>query len=96
MIKETRWHFYMEDGRRYRIKVKYGIDYAFARQHNQQPDFSITGTIDYKSRNNHWYDHSGGQTVEEIRRYVPELAPYLKWHLVGPDGPMHYTENAKY
>ena len=96
MIKQTRWHYYAERGERYRVKAEYGIDYDFARRHNQTPDFSVTGTIEHKSRNNHWYDHSGGQVTRELEAYVPEIAPYLKWHLVGPDGPMHYLANAKY
>lgn len=96
MIKHTRWHYYTEGGERYRIDAEYGIDYAFARKHNQAPDFSVTGSIERKSRNNHWYDHSGGQVTRELAAYVPEIAPYLKWHMVGPDGPMHYFANAKY
>lgn len=96
MIKETRWHYYIEGADRYRVKAEYGIDYVFAGIHNQMPDFSVTGTVEHKSRNNHWYDHSGGQVTDELSAHVPEIAPYLKWHLVGPDGPMHYFANAKY
>lgn len=96
MIKETRWHYYNEGRERYRIKAEYGMDYPFARRNGQAPDFSVTGTIEYKSRNNHWYNHSGGQVTDELAAHVPEIAPYLKWHLVGPDGPMHYLANAKY
>jgi hypothetical protein len=96
MMKETRWHYYAENGQRYRVKAQYGIDYPFARRNNQTPDFSVTGTIERKARNNRWYDHSGGQVTRELAAYVPEIAPYLKWHLVGPDGPRHYFANAKY
>lgn len=96
MIKHTRWHYYTEGGQRYRIDVTYGIDYHFARLHSQAPDFSVTGSIERKSRNNHWYEDSGGQVTREIAAYVPEIAPYLKWHMVGPDGPIHYFANAKY
>lgn len=96
MMKETPWHYYTEGGQRLRIKAKYGIDYAYARRHNQVPDFTIIGTIEHKARNNRWYDHSGGQVTWEIATYLPEIAPYLKWHLVGPEGPMHYLANAKY
>lgn len=96
MMLETPWRFYREDGVRYRIKAEYGIDYDFARRHNQAPDFTITGTIDEQARNNRWMDHSGGQVADEIAKYLPRLAPYVKWHLVGPDGPMHYPANAKF
>lgn len=95
-VIKTPWRFYREDGVRYRIQAEYGIDYEFARRNNQSPDFSVTGTIDRQAGNNRWMDDSGGQLHEEISRYIPKLAPYLKWHLVGPDGPMHYLPNAKY
>lgn len=94
---ETPWRFYREHGVRYRIKAEYGIDYAFARRTNQSPDFTIQGTIDRQAGNNRWMDDAGGQVTEEIVKYIPRLAPYLKWNGVGPDGPsLHYIENAKY
>lgn len=95
-MKETPWRFYRQDGVRYRIKAEYGIDYVYARQHNQSPDFTITGTIDRQAGNNHWMQDAGGIIHEQIAKYIPRLAPYLKWHLMGPDGPMHYLTNAKY
>lgn len=33
---------------------------------------------------------------DEIARAIPELAPYIKWHLCSSDGPMHYPANALY
>lgn len=96
MMKQTRWHFYIENGTRYRIKAKYGIDYIFALAHNQEPRFSVTGEIDYKSRNNHWYEHSAGQVTREIADHIPFLTNYLKWHMVGPEGPWGYIGNSKY
>ncbi len=38
----------------------------------------------------------GGQLPNEIRKHLPELAPFLKWHLTSTDGPMHYIENSMY
>lgn len=96
MMKETAWRFYHDHGWRYKIKAEYGIDYHFARRHNQQPYYSITGETRIQARNNRWMDDSGGQLHGLIERYFPHLAPSTKWHLVGPEGPTHYFENARY
>lgn len=96
MMIRTPWRFYREGGVRYRIQAEYGIDYDFARRHNQAPYFSITGTIDRQAGNNRWMDDAGGMIHGEIEKHLPSLAPYLKWHVVGPEGPMHYFENSKY
>lgn len=96
MMKETRWHYYMSSGRWYRVKARYGIDYEFARRHNQTAEFSVTGDVEYKARNNRWYGHSSGQVTEEIEAHIPEIAPYLKWHLFDPEVHSHYFENARY
>ena len=39
---------------------------------------------------------SAGCQHDVVRKLWPELAPYLKWHLAGPYGPMHYLENSVY
>lgn len=39
---------------------------------------------------------SCGCCHEDIAKYIPELAPYIKWHLCGSDMPMHYGANAIY
>jgi hypothetical protein len=96
MMKETPWHRYTERGERFRIRVEYGIDYEFARTHRQTADFSITGETMVQARNNRWIEDSVGMIHDEIRAHMPQLAPYLKWHLVGPDGPMYYYQNAGY
>jgi len=38
----------------------------------------------------------GGCMHDEVARYLPELAPYVKWHLCASDGPMHYVANTVY
>jgi hypothetical protein len=35
----------------------------------------------------------GGCAHDEVVKYFPELAKYIKWHLCSTDGPMHYTAN---
>lgn len=37
--------------------------------------------------------NAGGANHEEIVRHFPELEPFMKWHLVSTDGPMHYLSN---
>ncbi len=39
---------------------------------------------------------SGGCVHEVIAEHIPELAPYIKWHLCSSDGPMHYIANTMY
>lgn len=95
-MQQTDWRFYREGGHRYRIRAKFGIDYGFARHHHQDPYFSITGDIDRQARNNRWVEDSGGRIDEEIYRHFPSLRPFMKWNLVGPNGPMHYFENSKF
>lgn len=36
----------------------------------------------------------GGCIHDIIAEHMPDLAPFLKWHLTSTDGPMHYKENA--
>jgi len=96
MMMETEWLRFTEGGQAYRIKARYGMDYDFARRHNQDPSFSVTGSID-ELRRTRWVDYSGGAIHDDIARRFPRLEPYLKWHLVAwPSGPMHYLANAQY
>lgn len=59
---------------------------------NEYPYFSITGDITTK---NDVYV-SSGQITDEIYQYIPELRPYMKWHLTSTQQPMHYIGNASY
>ena len=64
---------------------------------NGHNTFAITGEAKTK--------HSSGKTLwlgscgcihDDIAKHIPELAPYIKWHLVSSDGPMHYIANSMY
>jgi len=44
---------YVEDGRRYRIVVHGGLNYL---RGNSAPYFSLTGEIERRAGNNHWYE----------------------------------------
>lgn len=96
MLKKTEWKPFVEHGQKHRIQATYGIDYDFAVRNRQAPYFSITMTRDRQAENGRWMDDGGGAAHEEIARRFHNLAPYIKWHLVSTDGPMHYFANAKY
>lgn len=38
----------------------------------------------------------GGCVHEEIANHIPALRPFIKWHLVSSDAPLHYVANALY
>ena len=86
---------YVEAGREYVLRAQVRYDDACDNGHNT---FSITGEI-WRAR--------GGQPIggdcescgcihEDIVKHLPQLAPYIKWHLTSSDGPMHYIANTVY
>lgn len=93
MMKTTPWKLF--GGGKQRIRVKYGLDYDFARRNNQQPHFSVTCDIE-EARGGRWKESGGGAAHELIAQNFKDLEPYLKWHLVSLGEPMHYLANAKY
>lgn len=71
------------------IRANVRFDDQCGNGHNT---FSITADISSpKCR-----DEGGGCCHEEIAEAFPELAPFVKWHLVSTDGPMHYVANTVY
>lgn len=58
--------------------------------------FSITADIVTPASKRRNDIEAGGYLHEEIAKVFPELIPYIKWHLVSSDGPMHYTANTTY
>jgi hypothetical protein len=57
----------------------------------QSPHFAVTGHI-----RDQWGE-SFGMLHDDIRERIPELVPFLKWHLTSVNkGPMHYIPNALY
>lgn len=92
MKKQTEWKHYREGVDRFRIQAEYGM----TKFQGQAAYFGITASIDRQARNNRWVEDSGGMLHEDIARRFPKLGPYLKWHLVSTEQPMHYLANAKY
>lgn len=84
---------YTEHGETYRIKAKVRYDDECGNGHNT---FAITADIDWKDNRGIWREHGGGCCHEEIVKHFPELEPFIKWHLVSSDGPMHYVQNTIY
>ena len=86
---------YVENGREYVLIAKVCYDDECGNGHNT---FAITGEI--------WRAEQGqpigrdcescGRIHEDIAKRLPELAPYIKWHLVSSDGPMAYIANTVY
>ncbi len=74
---------------------------------NGHNSFAITGEL-YEvggSRHEPSIVHKDGRTLrmtscgclhEDIARHIPELAPFIKWHLSSTDEPMHYLANTLY
>ena len=68
------------------VEVRYDDDCG-----NGHNSFAITGDIRAGGK---WL--AGGCVHEEIAKHFPELAPFIKWHLMSSDGPMHYIQNTVY
>lgn len=79
-------------GTQYRIKAEIRFDDQCGNGHNT---FAITGTLD-ESKHRRWRDICGGCIHDEIATHLPELEPFLKWHLTSTDGPVHYVANTVY
>lgn len=56
---------------------------------NGHNTFSITGEI--RGRRGGFV--AGGCLHDEIAKYFPEYAGFIKWHLCSTEGPMHYVAN---
>ena len=86
---------YREDGREYVLIAKVRYDDECGNGHNT---FAITGEI-WRAKQGQSIGRdceSCGCIHEDIAKRLPELAPYIKWHLTSSDGPMHYIANTVY
>lgn len=88
---KTEWKEYKEGGERYRIRANVRYDDQCGNGHNT---FAITGETNHYR--NGWREDSCGRIHDLIGKHFPELAPYIKWHLVSSDAPLHYAANAIY
>ena len=83
---------YQEGGEKFRIRVNIRFDDDCRNGHNT---FAITGDID-EWRRGAFREYSGGCIHDEIAKHFPELKPFIRWHLVSSDSPMHYIANTIY
>ena len=93
---------WINGGLKYAIVAKVRHDDECGNGHNS---FAITANIyssETRSRRDGYIRGVGGWIMggcchDEIKRHVPELAPFIKWHLCDAEnGPMHYIANALY
>ena len=62
---------------------------------NGHNSFSITAQL-YDKHSKRGDCSACGCLHDEIAKHAPELAPFIKWHLVSSDCPMHYLSNTVY
>ena len=77
-------------GKNAQIKATVRYDDRCGNGHNT---FSITGEIFTPGKRD---CEAGGCLHDEVSKHFPELAPFIKWHLVSSDGPLYYVANTVY
>lgn len=105
MIKTYRAEYTDEHGQPCVLVAKARYDDECKNGHNT---FSITGNLYDRSEHIPYEGNttnakgkrlwlgSCGCLHDDIAARIPELAPFIKWHLVSSDGPMHYVANSMY
>lgn len=89
---------YYEDRQYWTLRAEVCYDDERGNGHNT---FHITGTIYHATkggeRDKRYRDcDAAGMLHDEIKKHIPHLAPYLKWHGTSSDSPMHYIANTMY
>lgn len=104
-VKKYRADYYDENGDPCTLIAEVRHDDCCNNGHNS---FAITGdlyekhphrgepTIKHAKTSQTLWLGSGGCLHDEIAKRIPELAPFIKWHLCSTDGPMHYIANTTY
>ena len=95
-VREYRAETTDKNGRRRLIKAEVRHDDSCKNGHNS---FAVTGKVLGYSGAEHggkWGIESFGCIHDEVIEFLPELEPFIKWHLCSTDGPMHYLENVTY
>jgi hypothetical protein len=82
---------FSEDGKKaVRVEVRYNDDC-----HNGHDSLGITASV-FEPDGKRLCCCRCGCCHDDIRKFFPELAQFLKWHQTSDDGPMHYVANAHY
>jgi uncharacterized protein Usg len=93
---------FMEDGKPVTIiaTVRHDDDCG-----NGHETFSITAnryesgrvpgeeSIEHRPSGKRVWLHAYGCLHDDVAKYFPQLAPFIKWHLCSTDGPLHYVAN---
>ena len=82
-----------ERGMMHKLTVTVRHDDECGNGHNS---FAITGEEYLKTKYGQWKLYAGGCMHKTIAEHFPTLAPYIKYHLMSTDGPMHYLANTLY
>ncbi len=90
--KQEYYALYSEDGDNYKLVAKVRYDDECGNGHNS---FAVTGDI-YRQHGTRWVLVAGGCVHDEIAEHIPKLQPFIKWHLMDSDGPLHYVANTLY
>lgn len=93
--KKTYTKLFTEGGQEYEITATARYDDQCGNGHNS---FGLTAEI-WKARNGKRIGRdceSCGCLHEDISKHFGELKPFIKWHLVSSDEPMHYLANTLY
>lgn len=88
--------FYKDNGTRYRVTATVRHDDECGNGHNT---FAITADVAEevtKYGEPFWRNVAFGCCHDDIARAIPDLAPYIKWHLCSADQPLHYIANTVY
>ena len=107
--KQYRADYYDKDGHPCVLVATVRHDDRFGNGHNS---FSVTADLYDRSDRSDRMPHeacivhrangktlwlgSGGCLHDEVSEHIPELAPFIKWHLTSTNGPMHYVDNTIY
>lgn len=95
--KQKHVKHFNEDGKPHTLFVDIRYDDECGNGHNT---FAITGSLysgNYEIEPKSERDLiSCGCLHDEIKKYAPEIAHLIKWHLTNSDSPMYYVENTVY
>ena len=83
---------YTKDGQTYKLTVTVRYDNECGNGHNS---FAITAD-QYRKANNVFWKDCFGCCHDLIAEQFPDLAPFIKWHGMTSEGPLHYVANTVY
>lgn len=87
-------HFARDLPDRYKLRARFALDHISG---NRRPHFSITAELLNLRRRGDNRIEACGQLTDDIRRWLPDLTPWLPIHLADDEGtPMYAVQNGAY